>query len=294
MNYTNTSNLPQPLVSAIQFSDYDKVGDISVTGLIQPPRISQLTKRHNNEITEDVSEGIWRLIGSIGHKILERADTDNHLSEERLQMYSGDPDGWMVSGKADLLAPDMTLSDYKFTSVWAIKDAKIEWEQQLNLYALLYRINGFSVERARIVAVLRDWSKLKASREPEYPQVGVVVREVPLWPALLQEEFLSDRVSIHQQAEKLADDNLPLCTEEERWHKPDVWAVKKNGGKRAIPGGLHTSMESARTAIATTNAGSYEIEYRPGEDTRCLHYCALKQFCSYGKTLAVPASDEAA
>ena len=290
MNYTNAANLPQPLVSAIAFSDYDKIGDISVTGLIQPPRIRQLTKRHNSEITEDASECIFRLLGSLGHKVLERSDTDNHLSEERLVMHIN---GWTVSGKADLLGPDMTLDDYKFTSVWAIKDAKAEWEQQLNLYALLYRVNGFEVKAARIIAILRDWSKMKASREPDYPQVGVVVREVPLWSAESQASFLANRVLHHQLAEKDLDDDLPLCSDDERWHKPDTWAVKKKGGKRAL---RVWNNETDAIAMCETSLlegkGQLEIEHRPGVDTRCLHYCAVREFCSHGRTLT--ASDEVA
>ncbi len=287
-NYTNKANLPQPLVSAIRFSDYDKVGDISVTGLILPPRIRQLEQRHAEEITVDAADEIWRLIGSIGHKILERADVDNHLAEERLTMPAN---GWTVSGKADLLDPDMTLSDYKFTSVWAIKDAKKEWEEQLNLYSLLYRKNGFLVRAARIIAVLRDWSKLKASREPDYPQVGVVVREVQLWAPEAQQYFLNMRVKAHQEAENLADDDLPMCSAEERWHKPDVYAVKKLGGKRAVSGGLHSNFDDAHRFVLASDNGKMEIEHRPGEDTRCLHYCAVREFCSHGKTLA-PASEE--
>ncbi len=279
MNYTNKANLPQPLVSAIRFSDYDQVGDISVTGLILPPRIRQLERRHGEEITVDVADEIWRLIGSIGHKILERADTDNHLAEERLVMQVGD---WTVSGKADLLDSDMTLSDYKFTSVWAIKDTKKEWEEQLNLYALLYEKNGFLVRAARIIAVLRDWSKMKASREPEYPQVGVVVRTVQLWSPEAQQYFLNMRVKAHQEAEKLDDDDLPLCTEEERWHKPDTYAVMKKGNKRATK--LFETHADAAEMIRAM-AGPFEVVRRDGEDTRCLHYCAVKQFCSYGRTL---------
>lgn len=289
MQYTNTANLPQPLVSAITYSDYDRVGDISVTGLIQPPRIRQLTIRHRDEIVEDVSEGIWRLIGSVGHKILERADTDNHLAEERLTM---EIHGWTVSGKADLLGPDGTLDDYKFRSVWAMKEAKPEDEAQLNLYALLYRHNGFEVKRARIIAPLRDWSKLRASREPDYPQVGVVVREIQLWPPGWQEVFLGERVRLHQREETLADDDLIMCTPEERWRKPDTWAIKKRGGKRALR--VFTEEVQAECFIADNNNDLVlNIEHRRGVDTRCLHYCAVKEFCSYGKTLA-PAKDEEA
>jgi len=224
MQYTNKHNLPEALVKALVFDDYDyeKAGDISATGLIQPPRIGQLTKRHSKEITEDVSDLIWRMAGSIGHKIIERGAPFDTFSEERL---STQLHGWTITGKVDLMRTHngyahqrdkYAIEDFKFRSVWAAKDAKPEDEAQLNIYATLARHNRFEIELLRIISVLRDWSKLRASREPDYPQVGVVVREVPLWSVEEQEAFLGQRVRAHQQAEKLADDDLPLCTEEER------------------------------------------------------------------------------
>src|SRR5262245_6984769 len=105
MKWTNNWNLPAPLASAIIAEDYHKVGDISVTGLITPVRIRQLEIRYAHEIVEDVADGVWRLIGSIGHKILERADTPNDLKEERL---TAEIAGWTVSGKPDLLETTTT------------------------------------------------------------------------------------------------------------------------------------------------------------------------------------------
>ncbi len=296
MNYTNEANLPAPLVSALISDKYDyaAAGDISATALINPPRINQLMKRHSEEITEDVSDRIWMLIGDIGHTILERSGADNVIQEERMSM---ELHGWTVTGKVDLIAEIDTggysIQDWKFTSVWAVKDMKPEWDQQLNIYTALAAANGFRISKLQIVAILRDWSKMRAAREPDYPQVGVVVRDVPLWSPGKQAEYLSERVLLHQAARHMADDELPLCTEEERWHKPDVWAVKKKGGKRAIPGGLCATPQSARE-VASQAQGRVvmEIEHRPGEDTRCLHYCAVKNFCSYGKTLTTNESEE--
>ncbi len=286
MNYTNKANLPAPLVSAITNDKYDyaAAGDISATGAVMPPIIRELTRRHNDELTEDVSNRIWPLIGDIGHTILERSGADNVIQEERMSM---ELHGWTVTGKVDLIAEHAgaySIQDWKFTSVWAVKDMKPEWEQQLNIYAALAAANGFHISKLQIVAILRDWSKLRAAREPDYPQVGVVVRDVPLWSPGKQAGYLSARVLLHQQARVMPDDELLLCTEEERWRKPDVWAVKKKGNKRALR--LFTDSNEA-THYAQYNAGkdSYEIEHRPGEDTRCLHYCGVKQFCSYGRTL---------
>jgi len=291
MNYTNEANLPAPFVSAVINDKYDyaAAGDLSATGAILPPRIRELTRRHNNELTEDVSDRVWMLIGDIGHTILERSGADNVIQEERL---STELHGWTVTGKVDLIAEHAgaySIQDWKFTSVWAVKDMKPEWEQQLNIYAALAAANGFHISKLQIVAILRDWSKLRAAREKDYPQVGVVVRDVPLWLPGKQAGYLSERVLLHQAAQHMADDDLPLCTEEERWRKPDVWAVKKKGGKRALK--LFDSDISAQ--IYRNADANLTVEHRPGEDSRCLHYCAVKEFCSYGKTLA-PAEETAA
>lgn len=295
MQITNVHELPEALVRALTYDDYDyaEAGDISVTGLIQPVRIRQLTKRYQAEIVEDASDLIWRLIGNIGHKIVERGAPENTFSEERLKLGMH---RWTITGKVDLMrtavknidgwnTDEYAIEDFKFRSVWAAKDIKPEDEKQLNLYALIARHNRFNVTELRIVSVLRDWSKLRATREPDYPRAGVTVREIPLWPVDRQEAFMSERVHAHQAGETLADDDLPICTPEERWAKPDTWAVKKRGNKRAL-----RVLESADDADAyiAGSAASYplEIEHRVGQDVRCLNYCAVKNMCSYGRSLS--------
>ena len=282
MKYTNNANLPTPLVTAITYSDYDgEKYDITASGLTTPPRLRQLMKRHSKEITEDVSERIWALIGSVGHAILERAPADNVFREERL---TGELCGWTIGGKVDLLrtaGDTYAIDDYKLTSIWATKDEKPEWTMQLNVYAWLARQHGFNITQLRIVNILRDWSKARAGREPDYPQVGVVIREVPLWPADICEKNIKAALALHQIAEaEPDDDSLPMCTPEERWTKPAVWAVKKKGNKRAAK--LFQTEDEARD-FAILN--SMEIEHRPGVDVRCVSYCPCKPFCSYGKTL---------
>src|SRR5688572_24829910 len=128
------------MVKALVFDDYDyqSAGDISATGLIQPPRIRQLTKRHGDKITEDVSDLMWRMAGSIGHKIVERGAPANTFSEERL---STQLHGWVITGKVDLMrihfggvgfgsriGDEYAIDDFKFRSVWAAKEAKPEDE----------------------------------------------------------------------------------------------------------------------------------------------------------------------
>ena len=274
MKVTNRHDLPQPFVSAITNDPYVKVGNISVSSLNKSPRQYWLERRHDDEIEIDASERVWPLLGSVGHKILERANTDNHLTEERM---TAEVNGWVLSGQPDLLGPDGTLDDYKFTSVWAMKEAKPEWEQQLNCYAWLYHQHGFGIRRLRIIAILRDWSKRQAQREPDYPQVGVVVREVPLWDEDQQGFHIESRIFQFRDTELLHDNALPECTPAERWQRPDMWAVKKKGNKRALR--VYDNEAEAITHNNTSN-NLTEIEFRPGENVKCESYCPVQQFCS--------------
>ena len=272
---TNRLNLPAPLVAAIERDPYVRHGDVSVTGLAKSPRQYWLERRHGPDLIEDASDRIWALLGSIGHKILERAEMDNHLSEETL---TADVNGWKLSGTPDLLEPDGTLVDFKFLSVFAIKDAKPEFESQLNSYALLYELYGFRVKALRIVGILRDWSKRRSQREADYPQAGVVVREVPLWSDEQRRAYVEGRVTLLQANETVPDDALPDCTPDERWATDIVYATKKPGGKRAVR--LFTDEDEARD-FAILN--KLDIDVRPGENIRCDSYCAVAPFCSTHK-----------
>ena len=116
MELTNNAGLPQALVDAVTNDPYYQSGHISVTGLIQPPRIRQLTARHRDEITIDASDRIWMLVGSNTHAIIERADQKDALQEERLSMEVA---GWKVTGATDLYEAGV-ITDFKTTSVWSV------------------------------------------------------------------------------------------------------------------------------------------------------------------------------
>jgi hypothetical protein len=73
------------------------------------------------------------------------------------------------------------------------------------------------------------------------------------------------------------NENLPDCTDAERWAKEDSWAVKKPGAKRAIK--VLWSHQEAINYVATLPA-KHEIEHRKGEYTRCANYCAVSEFCN--------------
>lgn len=282
MKYTNEMNLPEALVSAIVNDTYSKgSADISVTQLIGPPKIRLLKKRHSDEITEDVTDHIWRLLGTNTHEIVERIKHPDALQEERLSVTVK---GWKISGQADLYE-DGVVTDFKVTSAWScLNGVKPEWICQLNVYAELFRSAGFTVSKLQIIAFLRDWSKFKTGKD--YPKKQVAVLDVPLWGEFQAKTYIRDRVLMHQTAEPLADDDIPECTPEERWDKPTTYAIVKEKNKRAWR--VVDSMEEAEKLKAQIKEGSgdtYRIDMRPGEHVRCANYCSCNEFCHFYKSI---------
>jgi hypothetical protein len=279
---TNRYNLPAPIVRAVTFGERThRPGFISVTEAIKPPKMRALEIGHAAEITEDASERLFALMGSAVHSVLERAMTDNVFQEEFLSAEIG---GWTVTGRPDLLEYDMKadgylLSDYKMTSVAAFfGGVKAEWEAQINCYAHLFRLHGFEVGAAQIVAMLRDWSMGKrASGGDDYPPCPVLVLPVNLWPAEAQENYLLARVKAHQLAQEGVE--IPDCTPEERWERPAKWAAIKPGNKRAT-----RVFENAGEAFVwinlSDNSDKFQVHKRPGGSIRCESYCRVAPFCS--------------
>lgn len=278
MRITNNANLPAAIVNAVRNDPYNAGAcDISVTRLIGPPQIRVLEREHAENLTEDASDRLWSLIGQIGHGILERAESAA-IAERRL---FADIAGWRLSGQFDRLTieDDGTLSDYKFTSVWAVANGpKPEWIAQLNILRWLAAENGYPpIRRLLVVAILRDWSKGKA-RQGDFPPHQVKVIPVPLWTLDETRAYIIERVQLHKLADECAAncDPLPQCTEAERWAKATVYAVRKPGRKSAVK--LYDNEDDALTHSAEIPSGY--VEHRPGESIRCADYCAVADVCA--------------
>lgn len=276
MQITNANRLPEPLVRAVsRHSHAPRPESISVTGLVQPPQLRALSIKHDAELSEDAADRIWSLMGTLLHAALEKhaQGLKNFITEEELKT---EVLGWEVIGHYDaseMLLDGELLTDYKLTSVWAVKDGiKPEWEQQLNCYAELIRRAGRDVRQLQIIAIGRDWSKSKAKYDSTYPQQQVKVLEVPLWTAGRASEFIEGRVSLHQKAAQGVWDD---CTEDERWVKDKKWAVMKRGGKRAVR--LYDE-ETPAQLHATTDPSLY-VQFRVGEQVRCDSYCSAAPVC---------------
>lgn len=270
MQITNLTRLPAPLVSAVSQKREPRPGQISVTELINPPQMRALTLKHWADLTEDASERIWATMGQLMHKLLEEhgRESEEHLIEHTL---STEIEGLTVTGTFDLYRRDGVLTDYKFVSVWTTIDGvKREWEQQLNLYAELLRRHGYQVNRLEIVAIYRDWSKMRA-QDSSYPKSQVSVFEVPLWPSEVAAKFLEERVRLHKRAE---EGECVECSPEERWERRTKYALMKPGRKSAIK--LFDTHEDATAALSQSD---HYVETRPGASIRCESYCSVSAFC---------------
>ena len=280
MKLTNKYNIPQTFVNVLQRPTYSKgKANLSVTQLINSPKIVALTSLFADELEQDVSEMVWSIFGSAVHGVLEHGKDANHKIEERLHT---EIDGWNISGAIDLQIVGengIGIRDYKTTSAWAVMNEKAEWEQQLNIYAwLVEKVKKTPVTDVGIVAIIRDWNRRDAGTREGYPEAPIKELPVRLWSFEERERFVSERISKHSACEFAieADQPLPRCTPEEMWEKNTTWAVKKTGGVRAKS--VHQTQEEAADALEKAGKG-YEIEVRLGERTRCANFCSVNHRC---------------
>ena len=299
MRITNKFGMPQPFVDFAINDKYSKgKADISVTTLIDSPRVRIMKENFDEKIEVDAVDMVWALFGTAVHSVLESTNTyprvghpsDKIINEERL---FSELDGWLLSGAIDRQESkdnSITIIDYKVTSVWSVIYGKPEWEKQLNCYAYLCDDkNAFkktNVTNLKICAILRDWNRREAERRSDYPQAPIVFVDVPLWSYDERMSYLKERIKLHQEAQIAFDvtGNLPLCSNEERWRKKDTWALKKKKLKRALK--VFDSEESAHDYQEVYHqhrlhpSDATEIEFRGGEYTRCDgNYCSVAEFC---------------
>ena len=290
---TNNNGFPEALVKAVTNDTYSRgTADRSVTGLLAPPRQAALIERHGGMISEDVSERTFALYGQLVHLLLERAgeQSRNAINEERLYAEVG---GWTISGQTDTLTltedqRSWIISDYKFVTAYKFKRSYSgelvmpeEYEQQLNMYGHLLRENGFKVDGLKIVAIYRDWSKLEAKRDSNYPQLGAETHDVPLWSEDKARSFMEERVRLHQNAEN----DLPECTDSERWAKPDKYALMPTAKSVRARKLFDSEIDATTWAAANNMKPGWVIDHRKGANVRCENYCVVSEWCEQFKIL---------
>lgn len=287
MTVSNIYNLPQPFVDLVSGDTYSKgESDITTTGLAQPPKIAELTRRHSNEITMDASEKVWTMLGTANHYVLEQIalrNPERYVTEQRFYM---DIDGVKLGGQIDLFDRETeTLWDYKVSSVYkAMSDDKLEWIKQANVNKLLCEHNGIRPKKLAVLLVCKDWRRKDSEFKADYPKCPVVEIPLTVWKEEETLAYIKSRINLHNAAKLIeVEDAIPVCTEEERWSKPTTWAVlKERGAKRAVANGIY---ESEAEALAHAKRISGAVEKRDGSNPRCENYCQVRQWCNFGRSL---------
>lgn len=285
MQITNKEGLPQAWVAAAraEAKRYDRFGWMSVSDLINPPRIVQLTRRHPDELVLDASEIRDRILGTGLHHVLESAPDFNAIKECRIVVHVHGKDISMKADRIELIKPrEWRIRDYKSHKAMAvILGSKPTETMQVNFYRIGYEaLFGISITEGVLEVLIKDWIKENALRDPTYPQTPVVEMPVELWPQAEAANALRDRVELHAKCESLEDKALPLCSPAERWTRPPLWAVVNAEGKCLKNFGNEAEAHERMMAL---KKGGGRVEFRPGREVRCEDWCPVAHLCDYGR-----------
>lgn len=283
---TNHMNLPQPFVDAATSNYIPTEGRYSVTRVLGSPCEAVLLRRHGSEIESDVADCVWQIFGSAVHKILEESqETEDQIKENFITVPIDEH--YTISGIFDLYDDSTgTVTDYKTSSVWKIKFANFDdWRKQTLYYCWMLNQIGFNATRGEIVALIKDHNRRDAAKDPDYPQHPVFRIDWEFSCEELEEAGAEIRDWFRRvaEAESLPDERQTPCTPEQRWAKPEKWAVRKGRTKRALR--VLDSREAANEYIdrhsGAHGSGQLWIEHRQGEDTKCEGYCDVRRWCPY-------------
>ena len=252
MRITNKHNLPSQVVRCMK-DDYSyKDKRYSVTNILSSPRETILKRRYNThkDYTMDIADSVNLLLGNATHLLLENIALEPHELAEQHYTTKFEVNGFMYtfSGIVDYintLEGEKSVDDYKTTSVYGIiyKSNYKKWKQQLEYSSYLhYKNTGQLIGQGKIIYFIKDW-KDKDSDKRNYPVCPIGAIDFTFRSIEEIEQELQRKFEEIHELEKLSDDNLPVCSEEERW--VITWGEKK------------------------------------GIDRKCTQYCNCNIFCNY-------------
>jgi hypothetical protein len=267
-------------------------GDYSVTTLLNPPQVVQLTKRYGERVERPIESVMSAFMGSGVHMMFEENLRLKQVMEPRYDIERTIMDkieDRIITGRFDVLWDGKHLYDFKTCKTWKkIFDPNLtEWHEQLNVYAHLLRNRGLDISSVNVIAIYMDWVRSRALRDRDYPQTPVVEYKLNLWDDAVSARFLRSRIVLMKENEDVRDENLPNCTDEERWMRhadsmlPYVFAVmSKPGATRALKI-CNTEAEAQEVASQSKSCtkGLSFIEKRYATAKRCEEYCAINSYC---------------
>ena len=258
-------SFPTPFLRALENDKYTKGhSDFSVTQLLGPPQATYLATK--SERVESGYSSFMALLGTAIHSVLE-SNVDESLGEMAEVRFYHTMLGVVVSGQADFIE-NGTLFDYKNTG--GVQDqAKPDHRDQAQMNGYLAVKNGVTINQVAVVYLQRDWSYLQSTLNPTYPQSPFRIFIFDYDEAYAEKLFFT-KIPEHLEAR---NGNPRPCTKEEKWEKPETYALIKPEGKRA-------SKVCSTMAEAEENKKPGQIiQVRKGEATKCLYFCGYSQHC---------------
>ena len=289
VTYTNKHNLPDYVVAWLKADQYDYVpGVLSATTLLQSTRMIVLNDRHTDDIVIDVSDRIAARYGTDLHAGFERVQMPEEFKQEE-RMFANVLSDIRISGKYDMLKwidvhHAYKIVDLKSTSVWKYVYGEFDdYTKQLSTYRWLCVKNGLDViDAAEICMIFTDWSKSKARAGGKYPPIRIQIVPIPLESLAETEKRLILKVLEIQDARKVSDDQLPICSPKELWQKPAKFAVRKPGRASAVRN--CETEEAAIDYIEENGNATWFIECIPSKAIRC-EYCTAWPWCNQYRRL---------
>lgn len=285
MILTNQYNIPEIIVRAMGESYPPQVGRVAVTALIDSPLIRYLKIKYWNQLTEDVSDRLWALLGQASHTVVQKGRSHTDQAEEYMKIYVY---GMAVTGKSDIIVRNELnedeLIDLKITSVYSfLLGEKDAWNKQLNVYNYMASHLGRKIKSAKIYGILRDWSEMKQYGNSDYPPIPFFNQEIELWPLERTQKYIEDRVNLHIRVDALIHAGVCqediYCTPADRWLRSTTYAVMKGKNVKATRV-LDSFTEAQQWMIDNGKTDKeFHIEERPGQAVRCERFCVCKPVC---------------
>lgn len=283
--------LEQTVIKWYNRNVYDRLGsEVSVTELLNPPRIVHLKNRYGRQSKTELKEFMASLLGNGIHDQLQRYLKDesrvNHNWKIERRLCSV-VDGIRVSGRFDALYNNEILYDIKSTKVYkAMKGDYTDWETQLNIYDWMLFQDGIDVKHLRVFMVLLDWNQGNVWKNPNYPTTAISTIPISRWDRTKQAAWIMTSIDIWKSSRNLMDKDLPLCSRKDRWaSNPTFKLFRSKKMKRATK--TFTTKERAeayfsvcKTKDATKWKDGFIKEESEGLWRRCEKWCDVSEHCN--------------
>lgn len=294
MKFENQYNLPKHILKLLPKIYKPKENRISISHLIDAPRIRTLLLERWDDIIRDYSDLILTLLGISVHDRVEKLAEEDEQAEEKLENVI---DGIPIVGKADVYTNGI-IRDVKVTALGRLnfEDIIKKYIAQTNCYAWQRRKRNQKINALYIDVFYRDWKLINYIRSTHklngifceingkravdgYPPVGYFELKLPLWSFEEQEQYIKNQIEYHLMGKY-------ECSDEDRWKSETTYAIMKKGRKSAVIASVNgkkilTKQQANDIIVAKNLDKNHYIEIREGKCLRCELFCSVRSVCKF-------------